>query len=983
MLRAVALFILFLFTLECDAASPLRKPIPFITPDAERWADSVMARLHPDQKIAQLFMVAAWSNKDSAHIKEIEKLICDWNIGGLIFFQGGPIREALLTNYYQQISPVPLLIGMDAEWGLAMRIDSTVRFPRQMTLSAIDDDSVVYKMGEEIARDCKRLGIHINFAPDADINNNPLNPIIGSRSFGDDREVVYRRSLMYMNALQNNHILATGKHFPGHGNADTDSHLALPLIGQTRAAMDSIELYPFRKLIDDGLTGMMVAHLNVPSLDSTPSLPSTLSNKIVTDLLKKQLGFEGLVFTDALNMKGVSSCYKPGVLDKLALVAGNDVLLYSEDVHKAIDEINLAVANGEITREEIDSRVKKVLMVKYWCGLNNYQPIDTTNLIADLNSGSALLLQRELYKKTITVLSNQDSLLPFRGKDTLRIASVVIGDKKLNGFQQQLNKYGNIDFFAEDKNASLEVLNALFNYLVNYDYIILSLHGTTMKAQTNYGIPQSTADFIDSVIENYKTVFVDFGNAYTLTRFRKLDKAKAVVLSYEDFYLPHSLTAQMIMGGFSSGGKLPVEVTNAFRRNYGVVTPLPVRLEYSIPEAAGIASNDLAEIDTIVSRGIAAKAMPGCQVLVVKDKKIIYQKAFGTKMYDSLAVTNDDVYDIASVTKILGTGLAAMKLYELKKFDLNQPLSRYFGKLKGTNKKSILVKDVLTHQSGLQSWIPFYKNIIKDSITYHFAICDTMNDEHPVRVADSMYLHRSYADSLMHWIMESPMGEKGKYVYSDLGPILMKFAIEKMSNKPFDQYLNDHFYNPLGVKTTFNPRTKYLLSRIVPTERDTIFRKQIVHGDVHDPAAALFGGVAGNAGLFATANDLAVIMQMLLNGGEYGGRKYLNRTTVDAFTSRAFPEGKNRRGLLFDKPETEPGKPSPCSALASPLTFGHQGFTGTCVWADPQYDLIYVFLSNRVYPDASNETFSKMSIRTAIHDVIYKAILKNYANAKE
>jgi beta-N-acetylhexosaminidase len=951
---------------------------PFITPEAELWADSVMKTLTPDERISQLIMVAAWSNKDSAHIKEIRKLIQDWGIGGLCFFQGGPVREAALTNDYQALSKVPLMIGMDAEWGLAMRLDSTVRFPRQMTLAAIKDTALIYEMGKEIARESKLMGIHVNFAPDADVNNNPLNPVIGSRSFGDNPVDVTEKSLLYMRGMQDYNVLATGKHFPGHGNADTDSHFALPLISQDRAALDSVELYPFRKLIDAGIGSMMVAHLNVPALDTTPGLPSTLSSSIVTGLLKNEMGFKGLIFTDALNMKGVSSLYKPGEVDKLALLSGNDVLLYTEDVHKAVDEIHLAVQNCEITQEEIDERTKKVLMVKYWTGLNNYKPIDTTNLYNRINTPEALMLQRKIYNQTVTVLANEDSLIPFHTKDTLRIASVVIGDKKDNAFQQQLKMYANVECFAEDKDAPLSMYTALFSYLSNYDYIILSLHGTTMKAATNFGIPPIVSRFVDSVLMTYKTVFVDFGNSYTLTRFQNLKKAKAVVLGYEDFPLTHQIVAQSIFGGISSGGKLPVNVSPEFSRYQGLNTMAPIRFEYTLPEAAGMSTQKLAAIDSIVQGAIALGAFPGCQVLVARKGKVVYNKAFGTKTYNSTdTVTTNDLYDIASITKIAGTALATMKLYDMKKINLNTPLSKYYSKLKSTNKKSLLVKEILAHQAGLVSWIPFYKQTMKDSVYLNDVYSKIKTDQFKIRVADSIYMNQNYTDSLMKWIINSPVSATGKYVYSDLGPILMKLTTEKITNQPFDQFLYKNFYKPLGLSSlTFKPRENFSLKNIVPTENDNVFRKQLVLGDVHDPAAAMMGGVSGNAGLFGTANDVAVIMQLLLNKGSYGGVSYIKPETVDLFTKQQFPNNNNRRGLLFDKPEPDAGKSSPCAKEASLSTFGHQGFTGTCAWADPENELVYIFLSNRVYPDAANDKMMKMNVRTNIQSAIYQAIVE-------
>lgn len=951
---------------------------PFYTPQAEQWADSVLKTMSPEQRIAQLFMVAAWSNKDSVHIREIQKLIQDYGIGGLIFFQGGPIRQALLTNDYQAMSKVPLMIGIDGEWGLAMRLDSTVRFPRQMTLAAVADDSLIYEMGAEIARECKRIGIHVNFAPDADINDNPQNPVIGSRSFGDDREAVTRKALLYMKGLQDQHVLANGKHFPGHGNAASDSHLTLPFIPGTREELDSMELYPFRKLIASGLGSIMVAHLNVPALDSTPALPSTLSKPIVTGLLKTEYNFKGLVFTDALNMKGVSACYKPGIADKLALLAGNDILLYSEDVHKAIDEILLAVENKEISQEEIDARTKKLLMAKFWCGLNQRQFIDTTGLYADLNAPGAIYLQHRLYENSLTVLRNEKSLLPLRSLDSIRIASVVIGDIKDNAFQRELRLYGRVDCFAEEKDAPVSIFEALFDFLKNYDVVILSLHGTSMKAQVNYGIPEVAQQFINRVVTSYKTVFADFGNAYTLAKLNGIDTARAIVLAYEDFPLTQQMAAQVVMGGMRSIGRLPVNSTPIFTRNSGETTPQPIRLKYSVPEDAGLSSIKLGVVDSLVLKAIAAGAMPGCQVLVAKDGKVVYFKSFGTKSYeDTSRVVNTDLFDIASVTKIAATALGTMKLFNQGKIDLNQPLSKYLPRSKSSNKRGLTLKEIMAHQAGLQSWIPFWKQTMDGNGLSENIFHKNPSSDYSIHVADSLYMRKNYADSLLQWVYASPLGERGKYVYSDLGPILMRSLIEKVSGDSFSVYLDKNFYTPLQLNNSgFLPLEKFSRDRIVPTENDQEFRHQLLRGYVHDPAAAMLGGISGNAGFFSNANDLAILMQMLLNKGSYGGRQFLKPTTVSLFTRQQFVQNKNRRGLLFDKPETDSTKSSPCSRLVSAETFGHQGFTGTCVWVDPRYNLIYIFLSNRVNPSAGNEKLVKMNVRTDIQQAIYKAFLE-------
>jgi beta-glucosidase-like glycosyl hydrolase/CubicO group peptidase (beta-lactamase class C family) len=943
---------------------------PFYNLDASRWADSVLKTLTPDERTAQLFMVAAWSNKDSLHALEIDSLIRNYKIGGLIFFQGGPVRQAVLTNRFQALSKVPMLVGIDGEWGLSMRLDSTLRFPRQMTLSAMKHPSLIYKMGESIARHCNRMGIHMNFSPDADINNNPQNPVIGSRSFSDDKTTVTNNSLVYMRALQDHHILATGKHFPGHGDTDTDSHLALPVIHATRDELDSMELAPFRELIKQGLGGMMVAHLFVPALDSVSNRPTTLSREVTTGLLKEELGFKGLIFTDALNMQAVSAVYPPGVVDKLALLAGNDMLLRAENVPRALEEIRLAIAAGEITQEEIDKRVKKVLMVKHWCGLNRYQPIELDHLAEDLNAPEDLLLQQQLYEESMTLLSN-GNLLPLMNLDTLRMASLVIGDRKGNIFQQQLLRYADVDLFSMTKETSADSVRMLFDTLSKYNLVLVGLHNTTMNAQKGYGISDSLQRFMDTLFTRHHCVLADFGNSYTLSRIPAFDKLGAVILTYEDMPVTQSLAAQLIFGGISATGRLPVESNTFFRKNAGVDAAPPFRLKYSLPEDAGLNSRLLSRIDSLAANAIQLGAMPGCQVLVARNQKVVYQKSFGYKTYDSTeAVTNTDLYDIASVTKVAATAQAMMKLAGDEEIDIDKPLSKYVSKLRKTNKKDLTIREIMAHQAGLAAWIPFWKNTmagpVPDATVYH----RVPDKQYSVHVADSLYMKKTYVDSVWKWIYASPLGERGKYVYSDLGPLLLKQLVEKKTDTPFDDYLEKKFYRPLGLHDLlFLPLETMDASRIVPTEDDKVFRDQLLRGFVHDPAAAMLGGVAGNAGLFSDANSLAILLQMVLNNGKYGGRTYLDSATVAQFTSVAYPRSANRRGLMFDKPETDPSKSSPACKSASPKAFGHQGFTGTCVWADPEYNLVYIFLSNRLHPDAANDKLVKLNVRTNIQQV--------------
>ncbi len=942
----------------------------FYKPDS-RWADSVIKTLTPEERIGQLFMVAAYSNKDKTHIKEIKKLVKEYKIGGLIFFQGGPLRQANLTNEYQAISKVPLFVAMDAEWGLAMRLDSTVRFPRQMTLGAIQNDSLIYTMGVEIARQFKRIGMQINFAPDVDINNNPLNPVIGTRSFGENKYNVTSKALMYMQGMQNNGVLANAKHFPGHGDTDSDSHKTLPTIKSSRARLDTLELYPFKQLMSKGLGSMMVAHLSIPALDTTPNQPSTLTKRIVTGLLKDTLGFKGLVFTDAMNMQGVTKFYKPGEADLKAILAGNDVLLFPEDVPTAIKKIKEAVDSGLVTQEEIDKRCLKILKAKQWAGLNHYTKIKTKNLYKDLNTINAEVINRKLTEASLTLLQNKNNIIPIKNLDTLRIASLSLGNKEVNAFQQMLSNYANVAHFGIDKEAKKPAFDTILSQLKNYNLVIIHLNNTNNKPDKDFGLEPKVMDLLKAVMRQSKVIVNVSANPYILAKMDSIQFADAVVMSYEDTDLSGSYAAQLIFGGVAASGKLPVTASSYFKLGTGITTKA-VRFKYTIPEELGIDSKALSKIDTIALKGIKDKVYPGCQVFIAKDGKVIYQKSFGYHTYSKKEkVKNDDIYDLASVTKIGASTPSIMKLYDAKKVKVNEKLVTYLPMLKGSNKENIIIREMMAHQAGLKDWIPFWGKTMNNG-AYNPAIYNnSQNDIYTKRVAEHLYINKNYEDTIYKQIIESPVKEKGKLLYSDLGYYFLKKIIEQQTSMTEDEYTYKTFYAPLGLTTMgYKPRERFDTNRIIPTELDKKFRKQLVHGDVHDQGAAMLGGVGGHAGLFSDANDLGVMMQMYLNHGTYGGTRYIDSSTVHEFTKCQYCF-ENRRGMGFDKPEMSIGKESPVSLSCNPESFGHSGFTGTLTWADPVNGTVYVFLSNRVYPDADDNKLAKSGIRTKIQEVIY------------
>lgn len=954
-----------------------QKKLPgFINPVSYHWADSVLDEMTVDEKIGQLFMVqmqSVWPEKD---LDSLESLIRNYHLGGLIVFKGGPYRQALCINRMQQAAKIPLLVSIDGEWGLSMRMDSTIRFPRQMTLSAIHDDSLLSDAFYEIASQCKRMGIQLNFAPDIDINNNPQNPVINTRSFSDDKFEVAEGGILYMQALQNQHVLACGKHFPGHGDTDTDSHYALPVINKSANQLDTLEWFPFRQLIKNGVSSIMTGHLNVPLLDDE-NYPASLSKRIINGYLKDDLDFKGLVITDALNMKGaILADAKPGDIELQALLAGNDILLMSENVKPAIEKIKTALQKRKLRKSALDEKVRKILMAKHWAGLTNYAPIDTANLYYDLNNADASYLNYRLYEKSLTLLRN-NAVLPLLNSSAERMASLVINDTLENTFQQTLSLFAPVQNFVMSKDASPATVDSIAAVLSGFTKVIISIHNTTTKPQFNFGITESMNSVIQKVSMRTKAIVVLFGNSYCLNKLVIPDQTKALIIAYEDTYLPQHITAQALFGAVPFNGRLPVSPGLSFHRGDGLNLQATGVIKYTMPAELNIDLTCLQKVDSIINDAIKQKAFPGCQVYASVDGKVIYNKSFGYTTYaDTQAVENDMIYDIASMTKIDATALAAMWLYDHHLLDLKQTVAYYLPDYEKTNKGSLTVEQLMTHTAGLQAWIPFYKEgLTKNGTMMKKYFSSSKHDDYTVQITDSLFMNPKFYSKIDKQIKESPLTEKGKYVYSDLGMLLLQKIIERQAGKKMDVLLNEEFYQPLGLShLLFNPRSKLALKNIVPTEYDTVFRQTLVHGYVHDPAAALFGGVAGNAGLFGNAQSVGVLMQMLLNEGSYAGKQYISKATVDTFTEAPIPG--IRRGLVFDKPETNPAKGSPTCKSASPQTFGHQGFTGTCTWADPSNQLVYVFLSNRIFPSAANQKISKLSVRTEIQQVFYDCLRK-------
>ncbi len=934
------------------------------------WVDSIYNQMTFEEKVGQLFMVAAYSNKDTIHTNAIEKLIKDYKIGGLIFFQGGPGRQARLTNKYQSLSKVPLFIGIDAEWGMNMRLDSTFRYPFNMTLGAIKNLDLVQRVGKSMAQESKRMGVHFNFAPVLDINTNPKNPIIGYRSFGENKVNVTEHAIALMKGAQAQGIFSTGKHFPGHGDTSTDSHSSLPVVNASLEHLEKVELYPYKRMFDEGLVSVMVAHLNVPSLEPREGYPTSISHHVVTDVLKGELGFEGLIFTDALNMKGASNFKKPGDIDLEAFLAGNDILLFAENVPLAVEKLCMAKQDSLYDDDRLAESVKKILRYKYKAGLQHFVPIDMAHLDADMNTAENDALKYEMYENAITVVKNERDFLPLK-KLNQRIAYVKLGDDTQVPFLTTLQKYTDVIEVSETNKDSL------VSQLSGFDTVIIGYH----KSDKTWWKAPELSDYELNIIESIastKNVVLDcFAKPYSLSKIRNFDKIKSVIVSYQNGNIPQEVSAELIFGAIASKGKLPVSINDTFKAGDGLHTEKLNRLGFTTPEAVGMSSEKLKKIEEYAQKAIQGKMAPGMQILVARKGKVIYQKSFGTKTYESQdKVTNTDLYDVASLTKMVSTLPNVMVQYDKKKVNLQTTLGELLPAFKNSNKQHISFKELLSHYGRLQAWIPFYKATLdtanKPMDKYYKKVATPGFSK---RVSDSLFIRDDFQDTIMAKIIKSPLIDKKEYKYSDFTFIILKQYLEKTTGKSLDQLATENFYATLGMNNTgYNPLLRFPKERIVPTEIDTYFRQDTLQGYVHDMEAAMEGGVGGHAGIFSNAMDLAKMMQLYLQKGTYGNQTYFSEATFTDFNTCWYCTEGNRRGLGFDKPQL--GKEGPTCGCVSMSSFGHTGFTGTMAWADPATDIVYIFLSNRTYPGTSlTNKLSKENIREDIQKVIQEAVI--------
>jgi beta-glucosidase-like glycosyl hydrolase/CubicO group peptidase (beta-lactamase class C family) len=1082
MVRKVILNLLLFFVVFIGKA---QQGPDFLTNYNKAWVDSIFNSFTLDQKIGQLLMPRGNNSGQGYEPDKLMEWVKKYQIGGLAMFAGQPSVQAKIINDLQAQSPIPLLIGMDFEWGLAMRLDSTVRFPYQMSLGAMyENTELIENMGAEIGRQMKRLGVQVSYGPVVDVNVNPNNPVINFRSFGEDKLIVARKSLAYMKGLQSQNIIATAKHFPGHGDTGVDSHYDLPVIPHTKERLNDIELYPFETLINNGLSGIMTAHLSIPFLDDSPNMAATLSPKIITGLLKEELGFKGLTFTDAMDMQGITKHFPDGKALVEALKAGNDILETFADVPTAVAAIKVAVEKGEISMETLNATVLKILKAKSWVGLDKYKPTKIDNLVPDLNTIESDYLNREFAEKTLTLIKNEGNVLPLKDLQQ-KIAFISLDKAKSSAFQNMARNYTEVEFFNMPEKASGDLVQLIHNRTKDYDQLVIGLHLNSIRPNSNYGVSQSNQLALNTLLENPNCTIVIFGNPYALGKIDGLEKAKAVVMANQLTDYMEEAATQAIFGAIPFNGHLPVTVNEKYILGQGIETISLKRLAYGAPEQEGLDSRILnTRIDSVINLGLVEKAYPGAVMQVAKNGRVIYRKAFGYQTYEDAengsklvikevfekgnkdvmdnhnpfepdsqvglpqmignpeakkmegAVQLTDLYGLASVTKISTSALAVMQLMTEKKFDLDAEFGDYYEEFKGTNKEHLTFRDMLTHKSGLKAWIPFWMDCIDTLSTINKGLVEnpillSQFDHFPqpkqtffqklfkrkqlpqidylgtvqrnndlwlslmnthtitwkpnifskkesetfnVQVADSLWLNKDYKKTIFKQIADSHIKPEQGYVYSDMHYYFYPEIVPRITKKPWEDYLKETYKNLGANSLTYNPRRFYPLNQIVPTELDTLFRKKQIHGSVHDEGAALLNGISGHAGLFGNANDLMKLMQMYLQNGFYGGKQFISPEVIAECTKYQFDPVENRRAIAFDKLHPDKNIANG-PQLGSKLSYGHSGYTGTFTWLDPKYDMVYVFLSNRVYPTRENNKISELNIRTEVGNQIYKTIL--------
>lgn len=969
-------------------------------PDSLQWkeamayADSILQDLSLKEKVSQLVMPMIWPKNDQATWASWKEMVNKESYGGVLWQKGLPEDQLALTNYMRKYARIPMMVAIDGEWGLSMRLSKTVKWPRNMVLGATANEQLAYAYGVATAKEALKMGVHVNFAPVIDINSNPENPVIGTRSYGSDASLVTRLGIAYAKGLERTGILSTAKHFPGHGDTSSDSHKTLPVIKKSRAELDSVELIPFRHYIQNGLGGIMVAHLKVPALGATAKATSATA-EVVTTLLQKELGFKGLIFTDGLGMKGIIQGVGGASVAVSVFQAGADVLLAPENPRETVSELLTAVKNNIISEKEVTLRARKIVAYKYCLGAFDRTPLRSKELIKSLSPSSAIKLREEIYQSAITLAKNEEGFFPILKGTSLAIINLG-GKLETNTLAQTFKSEGvKVESFTLTGKESKSKKSALFKRLNRYDRILLAVSPSKHHINTGDLLP---------LVKSSNVSIALFSTPYDVRRFQSLlPNIKGVVFAYDTTVSAQRATALASVGKITFKGKLPVDLSPCF--SFGTsLSFTPFDLPQVSPESMGFDANKLMQIDSIALRGITDGAYPGCQILVARRGKIVYHKAFGYK--DARKQRPNDkttLYDLASITKAVVTVPLVMLAVAEGKLSLTATLGQYLPHLRKSDKEKITIRSLLYHTSHLPAGIPFYKALL-DSTSFTPPLFTNKpgplytvqieshkwgqkdwryNDSlvsrdssalYPIRFAKGYYLSSDVRPMIQKMIRDVKLQKKRAYHYSDLNFILLQDVLEAIYQKRLDQLFSEKVLSPLEIVDLFYlPYRNSSLSRLAEGQTDLFLRKQILLGDVDDESAAMLGGVSGNAGLYGSAYSLAKVVQLIANGGSLGGKKIIPQKEVRRFTTARIKASPFALG--FDRQRAK-NKPSNLSEKAPMETYGHTGFTGTCFWIDPINDLTYIFLSNRGTPERWNPKIIKGQIRKKIQTLIYSSLRK-------
>lgn len=938
------------------------------------WVNNTLSKMTVEEKIGQLLIVGAFSSGKYENAAYVEKLIKKYHVGGVLFFKGEPVKQVKLTNKFQSISKIPLLISMDTESGVSMRLSKSQKLPLQMIVAATGNLGNAYHISSIIAKECKRIGVHMSYSPVLDVNVNAHNKVIGMRSFGGNQEEVTKYSISSLEGYLNNGVLACAKHFPGHGGSNKDSHITLPKITTSAKNIEAVDLYPYRKLIEKKLPAIMVGHLEVPALEKK-KIPSSLSYKIIQKLLRNKMKFNGLVISDALNMGGVKKSGSNVDVNIKAFKAGNDMLTYPLDIPKTVAKFKSELKKGKISYARLDESVRRILMVKYWAGLGDYHKISTQNLIRDLNPGKTIAYINKITRESITLIKNKNNTLPIIDVEK-PIANITFGADNFHELQNRLNDYTVVKNFVVGKSNFEDIRKKT----KSYKKIIISVDNPFRKkrgSRKEYKKLISNMQKQITILSKNKDVILNYmGNPYLLYEFGKDTNFDAILISYQRNEISQQFVAATIFGANSPTGILPVNISDKYKIKTSLTYNDISRLSYSVPELEGMDSNTLRYIDSLMKDVIKDKVTPGAQILIAKNGKIVYNKSFGYKTYKKEnKIKNSYLYDVSSITKILASVPMMMKMKERGDIDLDTPIEKYLPELKKTNKAKMTLRKMMADNTNLMRWNTYYKKTLNKNGTpskkyYKF----NYDNEHTIKVSDNLYLQKDVINDIYKDVINSPLKPNTKHKSGSLPYYFLKKIVEKKEKyNTFSKIIERTLYEPMGInRIIYKPKNKFSKKEIVPSEITKDFRNRTLYGEVNDLETAMQGGVSGHSGIFANSYSVAVMMQMYLQGGYYGGKRYFKESTVREFTKCQYCYNGNRRGIGFDKPQLSGA--GPAYSGVSFLSFGQTGYTGTMAWADPDKKLVYIFLSNRTYPESKNNKLVKQNVRTEIQKIIYKSI---------